>query len=60
MSTLIQCTQKLLTKIPDRLLATASAGERWHANLLQIGRHQCVLFNHDFQYEVVRLQEYLA
>ncbi len=47
MPTLIQCTQKLLAKVPDRFMDMAISGERWHANLLRIERHQCVLFTHD-------------
>lgn len=47
MPTLIQCTKKLLVKVPDRLFDPAMDGERWHANFLRVDRHQCVLFTHD-------------
>lgn len=47
MPSLIHCTQKLLTEIPDRLIDPTAAGESWHANLLRFDRRKCVLFTHD-------------
>lgn len=47
MPSLIRCTQKLLSEIPDRLIDPSISGESWHANLLRIDRRKCVLFTHD-------------
>jgi len=47
MPSLIHCTQKLLAKIPDRLIDPSASGESWHANLLRFDRRKCVLFTHD-------------
>ena len=47
MPLLIRCTQKLLAEVPGSFIDLLASGDGWHANLLRVERHKCVLFTHD-------------